>query len=81
MRRSEQEITNRAEIEEIISKAQVCRIALSENDTPYIIPVCFGCEGDALYFHSAKMGRKLDILRTRKVAPSATMTHRKSSLA
>ena len=63
MRKSEKEITSRAEIEEIISKSIVCRIALSENDTPYILPVCFGCEGDTLYFHSARRGRKLDILR------------------
>ena len=63
MRRSEREITDRTEIEEIIRKASICRLALSDNGTPYIVPVCFGYENDTLYFHSATEGRKLDILK------------------
>lgn len=63
MRRSEREITDRTEIEEIVRKASICRLALSDNGTPYIVPVCFGYENDTLYFHSATEGRKLDILK------------------
>jgi hypothetical protein len=50
-------------IDSIIRRASVCRIALSEDDRPYVVPVCFGYEDNTLYFHSADRGRKLDILQ------------------
>jgi len=63
MRRKEQEITDRAAIESIIAKSMVCRLALSEDDRPYIVPLCFGYEDNALYFHTAREGKKIDILK------------------
>lgn len=63
MRRKEKEITDRAEIEAIIAKAQVCRLALADEGRPYIVPLCFGYEDNTLYFHSANTGKKLDILK------------------
>jgi uncharacterized protein len=63
MRKKERAIQDRGKIEEILDRAIVCRIALSENDLPYIVPVCFGYSNDCLYFHCAPEGRKLDILR------------------
>ena len=63
MRRKDQEINDIATIEGIIRKAQVCRLALSENGRPYIVPLCFGYKDNTLYFHSAREGKKLDILR------------------
>ncbi len=63
MRKKEREILDRTEMETILGKAAVCRIALSDNDSPYIVPVCFGRRGDRLYIHCASEGRKLDILR------------------
>ncbi len=42
MRRKDKEIKDIGEIEFIINKSKVCRIALSDNDSPYIVPVCFG---------------------------------------
>lgn len=62
MRRKEQEITDIAVIEDIIRKAQVCHLALSENGRPYIVPLCFGYKDNTLYFHSAREGKKLDII-------------------
>ncbi|MGZ6250181.1 MAG: pyridoxamine 5'-phosphate oxidase family protein, partial [Syntrophales bacterium] len=32
-------------------------------EEPYIVPLCFGYDGEGLYFHSASAGRKIDILR------------------
>jgi nitroimidazol reductase NimA-like FMN-containing flavoprotein (pyridoxamine 5'-phosphate oxidase superfamily) len=55
--------TDREIIDAIIRRASVCRIGLSDDGRPYVVPVCFGYEGDTLYFHSAPSGRKLDILR------------------
>ncbi|MFX1520190.1 MAG: pyridoxamine 5'-phosphate oxidase family protein, partial [Promethearchaeota archaeon] len=43
--------------------AVVCRIAFSENNKPYMVPVNFGYTDNCLYFHSAPEGKKLDILR------------------
>ena len=63
MRRKEKEITDRATIESIILRSSVCRLALSEDSRPYIVPLCFGYKDNALYFHSARKGRKLDILK------------------
>ena len=63
MRRSEKEIKSRDEIEAVILKADVCRIGLVDGDTPYVFPVNFGYRENKLYFHSAREGRKLDIIR------------------
>jgi len=63
MRRKEQEITDRAAIESIIARSAVCRLALSEDGRPYIVPLCFGYEDNALYFHTAREGKKIDILK------------------
>jgi len=63
MRRKDQEITDIASVKEIIHKAQVCRLALSENGRPYIVPLCFGYKDNNLYFHTAREGKKLDIVR------------------
>ena len=56
-------IEDRETIEAIIRSASVCRIGLSDDGQPYVVPVCFGYEDGTLYFHSAPRGRKLDILR------------------
>ena len=63
MRRKEQEITDRAAIESIIARSTVCRLALSEDDQPYIVPLCFGYEDNVLYFHTAREGKKMDTLK------------------
>lgn len=63
MRRSEKRIDDRAEIDAVIRACRVCRLGFSDDGQPYIVPVCFGYDGTALYVHCAKEGRKTDILR------------------
>lgn len=63
MRQSNREIKDRAEIESIIEQARVCRVAFSENNIPYIVPMNFGYKDNCLYFHGATEGKKLDIIR------------------
>jgi nitroimidazol reductase NimA-like FMN-containing flavoprotein (pyridoxamine 5'-phosphate oxidase superfamily) len=63
MRRKEKEITDRSEIEAVIKKALVCRLAMADENGPYIVPLCFGFRSNTFYFHSATHGKKLDILR------------------
>ena len=63
MRRKEKEIIDRAEIEAVIAESTVCRLAMADDDGPYLVPLCFGYKENTLYFHSAGAGKKLDILK------------------
>ena len=62
MRRKDLELTDRTELEAIIAEAKVCRLAMSDGDQPYIVPLSFGYRDGTLYFHSATEGKKLDII-------------------
>lgn len=63
MRRRGKEITDQAQIDAITAKAQVCRLAMRDGGQPYVVSLCFGRDGTALYMHHAPDGRKLDVLR------------------
>ena len=67
MRRKDREITDFNEIIEIIRKCDCCRLAFNDKDFPYIVPLNFGLHVDGdkveLYFHCAKEGTKLDLIR------------------
>jgi len=63
LRRKEKEINSREEIESVIQKAPVCRLGMADENRPYIVPLSFGYRDGSLFFHSAKEGKKLDILR------------------
>lgn len=63
MRRSEKEITDELAVEAIIHASLVCRLALSDGNQPYIVPLCFGYQDRTLYFHSALEGKKIDLLQ------------------
>ena len=66
MRRSEREVSDINAIEEIINKADVCRIAFAIDNMPYVVPMNFGYTGDPvqrLFFHCANEGRKLEMIR------------------
>jgi hypothetical protein len=53
---------DRAQIDLIIRSSQVVRLGLAMADEPYIVPLAFGYDGGAFYFHTAREGRKLDFL-------------------
>lgn len=67
MRRSDREVRDFDEMVEIIGRCDVCRIALNDNDYPYILPLNFGMEvvdgSVILYFHGAVEGRKYEIIK------------------
>jgi hypothetical protein len=60
MRRGDKAITDRRQIDEIIRGSLVCRLALVQDGRPYLVPLSFGYDGDAFYFHTAPEGRKID---------------------
>jgi uncharacterized protein len=67
MRRKDKEIISIDERLEIIAKCKICRLGLSENNYPYIVPLNYGFSYDAgkltLYFHGAIEGKKIDIIK------------------
>ena len=63
MRRKEKEITNREEIENILRQSKVCRLAMVDGDKPYMVPLNFGYSDGCLFFHCAKQGRKIDLIK------------------
>lgn len=63
MRKKEREITDINEIEQVIAGADICRIGFIDGDEPYIVPVSFGYKDNAIYFHGATEGRKVDLIR------------------
>lgn len=62
MRRKDKQINDIAAIEDILSRAPVCRLGLCDGGRPYVVPLCFGYKENALYFHCAMEGKKLEIL-------------------
>lgn len=63
MRRKEREITDRKEIDEVIHIGKVMHLALSDNNLPFLVPVFYAYDGISLFFHSAKAGTKIDIIK------------------
>ncbi len=67
MRRKEREVSGRENIEPILQKCKVCRIGMTADGRPYVVPMNFGYEWDenglTLYFHSGLKGKKIDALR------------------
>ena len=71
MRRKDREITEIGNIIDVINRCKVFRLAMSCQDIPYIVPLNFGYSYDnnkfEFYFHCAKEGKKLDIIRNNPV--------------
>ncbi len=63
MRRRDREIKDREEIIGILNRQHICHLAMCAENQPYVIPMIFAYQDNALYFHCAEVGTKLDILR------------------
>ena len=89
IRRKDKEITDSREIEAVIEKATVCRLGLVDRGEPYIVPVNFGYERNAIYFHSALEGRKVELIKRnnsstfwlnpKNIVIFSAVSHRKNS--
>jgi uncharacterized protein len=65
MRKKDREIKDTKELEEILQKADVCRIAFAVDGVPYIVAMNYGYiwkDRLTLYFHCAKEGKKLELM-------------------
>lgn len=67
MRRKDREITDFNKMVNILKACDCCRLGFVDGDEAYIVPLNFGFEvcGEKLflYFHSAKAGRKIDLIQ------------------
>ena len=63
MRKSKQEITSRQVLDEVLSGAEICRIAMMDGDRPYILPFNYGHRDGCIYIHAAPEGKKIDLIR------------------
>jgi nitroimidazol reductase NimA-like FMN-containing flavoprotein (pyridoxamine 5'-phosphate oxidase superfamily) len=55
-------MNNKDLINRVIEKALYCHLACSYEDVPYLVPVAFGYDGEYIYIHTGKSGKKIDIL-------------------
>lgn len=63
MRKKEREITDRREMEEVLTRARVIRLGINEAGMPpYIVPVSFGYKDGVIYFHSSPDGKKMELI-------------------
>ncbi|MFP4663840.1 MAG: pyridoxamine 5'-phosphate oxidase family protein [Bacteroidales bacterium] len=53
---------SQAEINEIIRKADVCTLSMTDGEEPYAVPMNFGYRDGVIYLHSAPTGKKFDFL-------------------
>ena len=65
MRRKDKEITDKNEIEDILSKSMVGRLGTCANGIPYITPMNFTYDKETskIYLHCANEGRKIENIR------------------
>lgn len=64
MRRKEKQFTDIIEMEAVIAANDICHLGLCNDNTPYIVPINFGYKDQKLYFHSAKEGKKIDMIKS-----------------
>lgn len=63
MRRSDKEIVDKLLIDKILTEAETIRIAIVDEGSPYLVAMNYAYVDGCLYMHSAREGRKIDILR------------------
>jgi nitroimidazol reductase NimA-like FMN-containing flavoprotein (pyridoxamine 5'-phosphate oxidase superfamily) len=65
LRRKEQEIKDTAELKAILAKTQYVTVAMCRGDEPYLVTLSHGYDEkhNAIYFHCAFEGKKIDILK------------------
>ena len=63
MRRKDKELVDEPALKAVLEESAVCRLCMIDGQRPYVVPLCFGYQDNALYFHSAPEGQKIEALR------------------
>ena len=66
LRRRDKELKNEDELKAILSETKYVTVAMSLDDWPYLVTLSHGydAERNCIYFHCAREGKKVDVLRT-----------------
>jgi nitroimidazol reductase NimA-like FMN-containing flavoprotein (pyridoxamine 5'-phosphate oxidase superfamily) len=69
IRRKEKAIETKEEMINILEKTKYVTIAMCKNNTPYLVTLTHGYDNkkNVIYFHCAKEGKKIDILKDNNV--------------
>ncbi len=62
MRRTDKEIIHLDTILKIVRDCEVCRLGLAVDGEPYVVPVSFGFDGESVFFHTARHGKKITMM-------------------
>jgi len=63
MRHKERQITDPAEIADILQRGLYLQLALCQDNQPYVVAVNYGFTDTAVYVHSFSKGKKIEMLR------------------
>ncbi len=76
MNRKDKEISERNELVDIVRKGKYATIAMCRGNEPYVVTLNYGFDedGNALYFHCAFQGLKMDFIRS-NANVCATVVH------
>lgn len=62
--KSQVEIKNKSEIDEILNKAEYGTLALCMDNTPYSVPINYVYIDNMFYFHGSKKGKKMEFMKS-----------------
>lgn len=57
------EVTDKYMIDEVLSNSEYGTLSLCNDNKPYILPLNFVMANDEIYFHGAKKGKKIDLIK------------------
>lgn len=66
--KSQVEIKNKSEIDEILNKAEYGTLALCMDNTPYSVPINYVYIDNMFYFHGSKKGKKMEFMKSNPLA-------------
>lgn len=64
MRKISKKIPDLTEVESILKAGELCRLAMSIDNNPYLVTMNYGYHDGCLYFHSALEGLKIEIMKS-----------------
>jgi hypothetical protein len=73
MRHPKREIQDKAKVEELLKGCTTLQLGLWDGEKPYAVTVDFGYTDNAVYFHSAAGGLKMDCVRANGLAAFTTV--------
>ena len=63
MRLKHKAITDTTVIDSLLTKATICRLGICADNVPYVVPMNFAHDGNTLFLHCAKKGKRYNILK------------------